>query len=247
MQKDQLRDIAESQMPEVTPEVVPDTYRWNVIDDLTPSGNLGIELGVAAGSFSAKMVASGKFARFWGVDMYADSHNTAEYKAALRLVGLDQNYHLLRMTFDQAIDLFPDGYFDFIYVDGYAHTGEEGGRTLLNWYAKLKPGGIMAGDDYDVKSWPLVVWAVHDLVQQLGLHLKITDKAGDVTYNRYRSWFFIKPQRVDNVVALSGNATLMQLGDAEKQRRAEATKAKMHARKHNRKAAQSIDTPPPGN
>ena len=134
MEKGLLRDIAESQMPDVTPEIVVGSYRWNVIDGLSGDKNLGIELGVAAGSFSAKMVASGKFARFWGVDMYADSHNTNEYKAALRLVGLDQNYHLLRMTFDQAIDLFPDGHFDFIYVDGYAHTGEEGGRTLLNWY-----------------------------------------------------------------------------------------------------------------
>ncbi|MDZ4308928.1 MAG: class I SAM-dependent methyltransferase, partial [Cypionkella sp.] len=217
MQKDQLREIAERQMPAVVPELVPGTFRWNVIDDLPALGNLGIELGVAAGSFSAKMVASGKFARFWGVDMYADSHNTAEYKSALRLVGLEQNYHLLRMTFDQAIDLFPDNYFDFIYIDGYAHTGEEGGRTLLNWYAKLKPGGIMAGDDYDLQSWPLVVWAVHDLVQQLGLHLKITDKTADATYSRFQSWFFSKPTQ-SAPVALAANAALIALGDAEKQR-----------------------------
>lgn len=243
MQKGLLRDIAESQMPDVTAEVVPGSFRWNVIDGLSGDQNRGIELGVAAGSFSARMVASGKFARFWGVDMYADSHNTNEYKAALRLVGLEQNYHLLRMTFDQAIDLFPDGYFDFIYVDGYAHTGEEGGRTLLNWYAKLKPGGIMAGDDYDLHSWPLVVWAVHDLVHQLGLHLKITDQTGDATYNRYRSWFFVRPAHI-SPLALARNEALMQLGDLEKQRRAAETKAKMLARRQNRKA-RTTDTPPP--
>ncbi|MDZ4391589.1 class I SAM-dependent methyltransferase [Cypionkella sp.] len=246
MQKDQLREIAERQMPAVVPELVPSTFRWNVIDDLPALGNRGIELGVAAGSFSARMVASGKFARFWGVDMYADSHNTAEYKSALRLVGLEQNYHLLRMTFDQAIDLFPDNYFDFIYIDGYAHTGEEGGRTLLNWYAKLKPGGIMAGDDYDLQSWPLVVWAVHDLVQQLGLHLKITDKTADATYSRFQSWFFSKPTQ-SAPVALAANAALIALGDAEKQRRAEDTKAKLLARKLSRKAARLTDTPPSGN
>ena len=246
MHKDQLREIAASQMPEVTPELVYGSSRWNVIDDLPVLGNLGIELGVAAGSFSAKMMASGKFARFWGVDMYADSHNIHEYKIALRLVGLEQNYHLLRMTFDQAIDLFPDSYFDFIYVDGYAHTGEEGGRTLLHWYAKLKPGGIMAGDDYDLHSWPLVVWAVHDLVQQLGLHLKITEQTADVTYNRYQSWFFTKPGET-KPLTLAANATLMELGDAEKQRRAVETKAKMLARKQNRKAARLTDSPPSGN
>jgi SAM-dependent methyltransferase len=235
MPNNPLREIAEREMPDLLPEVVPGTYRWNVIDDLPDSGNLGIELGVAAGSFSARMVGSGKFARFWGVDMYADNHNINEYKTALQTVGMDQNYHLLRMTFDQAIDLFPDNHFDFIYVDGYAHTGEEGGRTLLNWYAKLKPGGIMAGDDYDRAAWPLVVWAVHDVVLQLGLHLRVTAHTVDATYNRFPSWFFRKPLTAAPV-ALSGNSTLMQLGDAEKQRVAAETKAKMEAARKARKA-----------
>ncbi len=115
-----------------------------MINDLPATDNLGIELGVPAGALSARMVASGKFARFWGVDLYADNHNINEYKTALRLIGLGQNYHLLRMTFDKAIDLFPNCHFDFAYVDCCTRTSEEGGRTLLNWYARLKPGRIMA-------------------------------------------------------------------------------------------------------
>lgn len=43
----------------------------------------------------------------------------------------------------------------FIYVDGYAHTGEDRGKTLFDWYPKLKIGGLMAGDDYH-DDWPLV-------------------------------------------------------------------------------------------
>lgn len=233
MREDDLRNIAKAKMPEITPEVVTGSFRWNVIDDLTGTNNLGIELGVAAGSFSAKMVESGKFARFFGVDMYADSHNINEYKNALRLVGLDQNYHLLRMTFDQAIDLFPDAHFDFIYVDGYAHTGEEGGRTLLNWYAKLKPGGIMAGDDYDATRWPLVVWAVHNLVSQLGLALKVTDKTVGETYNRFRSWFVIKPLQTTDI-ALHTDEALLKLGDEEKQRRIDEAKSIRDARRAKR-------------
>jgi SAM-dependent methyltransferase len=235
MEKNPLREIADREMPDVVPYVVPGSYRWNVIDDLPATGNLGIELGVAAGSFSARMVQSGKFRRFWGVDMYADAHNTDEYKAALRTVGLDKDYHLLRMTFDQALDLFPDAYFDFIYVDGYAHTGEEGGRTLVQWYAKLKPGGIMAGDDYDRAAWPLVVWAVHDLVLQLGLQLKVTAHVMDTAYNRFPSWFIRKPAQA-TPVALTGNSTLMQLGDAEKRRRAEEARAKLLAQREKRRA-----------
>jgi hypothetical protein len=233
MFKDLLRDMAQSQTPDVPVEIIPNTNRWNVIDSLTGRENIGIELGVAAGSFSARMVQSGKFHQFFGVDVYGDTHDITEYKKALRAVGLRSNYHLLRMTFDDALDLFPDNFFDFIYVDGYAHTGEEGGRTLIDWYAKLKPGGVMAGDDYDAQRWPLVVWAVHHLVAQLGLSLKVTDQVQDAAYNKFRSWFFTKPVDVA-AVSLTASPELVNLGDMEKAAKAEERKKRQAARKAQR-------------
>ncbi|MEZ5798835.1 MAG: methyltransferase domain-containing protein [Paracoccaceae bacterium] len=129
-----LRRRLRKLIPPAEVRLLPGTDRFDVVAPLPPAGNIGIELGVAAGSFSSRMVQSGRFAQFYGVDVYGDGHNTAEYKKALLAVGLWSDYRLLRMTFDQALDLFPDGYFDFIYCDGYAHTGEEGGRTLADWF-----------------------------------------------------------------------------------------------------------------
>lgn len=40
-------------------------------------GQVGLELGVAGGESSRRMVASGRFALFFGVDMYADTHDVA--------------------------------------------------------------------------------------------------------------------------------------------------------------------------
>ena len=100
-------------------------------------GMLGVELGVAAGEFSRRMVRSGIFAHCFGVDVYADHHDTDEYKKALRAIGLESPYKLLRMSFDDALDLFPDGGVDFVYVDGYAHTGEDGGGTIYRWHDKV--------------------------------------------------------------------------------------------------------------
>lgn len=138
------------------------------------------------------MVDSGKFSNFYGVDMYADTHDTEEYKSALLAIGIEKNYKLLRMTFDDAIDLFEDNFFDFIYIDGFAHTGEEGGKTLNKWYKKLKVGGVFAGDDYHA-DWPLVVWAVNNFAKQIKATLKITDKTDkDVAFCGYPSWFLIK-------------------------------------------------------
>jgi hypothetical protein len=168
--------------------------RHDVVSLLEGSENVGIELGVAEGIYSKRMIDSGKFARFYGVDVYGDSHDTKEYCKALQYVGFQNpDYTLLRMDFDSALGLFEDCYFDFIYVDGFAHTGEEGGKTLIDWIEKLKIGGILAGDDYH-KDWPLVKWAVNDLVKQLGCKLYVTSGKEAVAYSQYPTWFIIKSE-----------------------------------------------------
>ena len=60
MYKDLLRDIAESQMPAIPVDILAGTERFDVINSLPDQKNVGIELGVAGGSFSARMVHSGR-------------------------------------------------------------------------------------------------------------------------------------------------------------------------------------------
>lgn len=152
----------------------------------------GVELGVAAGGFSARMVQSGRFAMFFGVDMYADTHDVAQYKEALRNVGLDAPYKLLRMTFAEALDLFEDESLDFIYIDGYAHTGQEGGETIWDWARKVRVGGLIAGDDYH-PDWPLVMQAVEAFAAETGFELCATTEVDRGSrYDDYPSWAMIK-------------------------------------------------------
>jgi hypothetical protein len=136
------------------------------------------------------------------------------------------------MSFDQAAPLFAEHSLDFIYVDGFAHTGCEGGRTLADWYPKLRPGGIMAGDDYHREDWPLVVWAVHEAAAQLQVPIRVTDQVQDATYNRYPSWSFVRP--VDGPQMLRFSDELLAFGDAEKARIGALRKA---VRVERRKAA----------
>ena len=190
-------DYARKNTPDIPVTVIKGSKRHNVIDALHGAHHIGIELGVARGVFSKRMIDSGKFKKFFGVDAYGDGdiHNTDEYKTALQTVGLDQNYSLLRMTFEEALDLFPDHYFDFVYIDGFAHTGEEGGQTLYDWFKKVKPGGIIAGDDYH-DDWPLVQWAVNDFAKNVGAQLNLTDITEDNAYSLYPSWFLTKPEGI---------------------------------------------------
>ncbi len=212
MNSNKTISMAEKEMPKIEAKKVPNSLREDVIKNLEASGNIGIELGVAAGDFSKKMVYSGKFRKFFGVDSYSDIHDVEEYKYALSNVGIERNYNLLRMNFDDAIDLFPDNYFDFIYVDGYAHTGEEGGETIVKWFKKLKVGGVYAGDDYH-EDWPLVKWAVNDFINHVGLELFITDITEDEGFSKYPSWFCIKNHNVKNITV---SPHLLRLSRSEK-------------------------------
>lgn len=205
-----LRKIPNTQ--KIIPEKIIGSNRYDVIEKLSGENNIGIELGVAKGDFSKKMIHTKKFKKFYGVDMYSDTHDIHEYKFALRNIGIEENYNLLRMTFDEAFDLFDDNFFDFIYIDGYAHTGEESGETILKWYKKCKVGGIIAGDDYH-DDWPLVKWAVNDFIKQSDLKLFITDKTEASGFSKYPSWFVVKE---NDQLEFTVNVDLKKLSDKEK-------------------------------
>ena len=215
MNKKSVRKEAVKNTPHVEIIKHQDWFRHDVISELVSKENIGIELGVAEGGFAKRMISSGKFRKFFGVDQYGDIHDTREYLNALKSLDFtNENYFLIRCDFSSALDLFEDNFFDFIYVDGFAHTGEEGGKTLIDWYPKLKTGGILAGDDYH-EDWPLVVWAVNDLAQQLQCEVNITTKVEHGNYNKYPSWF-IKKRRKGKSLFL--NQHLYKLAMREKAR-----------------------------
>lgn len=163
---------------------------------LLSTGAIGVELGVAEGRFSESLLKTGRFSHLYSIDMWSGDrgHDVVQYKSALqRLLPFRGQSTALRMTFDEAIDLFPNESFDFIYIDAYAHTGEEGGKIFRQWWPKLKPGGIMAGDDYS-SHWPLVVEAVDRFISDYHLELSVfsfTPFPG--ARSNYPNWIAKKP------------------------------------------------------
>jgi hypothetical protein len=53
---------------------------------------------------------------------------------------------LLRMVSAKAALLFPDEFFDFVYIDAL-HTYTMSKQDLIIWWPKVAPGGLFAGDD----------------------------------------------------------------------------------------------------
>ena len=56
--------------------------------------------------------------------------------------------YVLRGSFKEFVNIFNNNFFDFIYVDGLAHTGQLEGQTIRDWLPKIKPGGLFCGHDY---------------------------------------------------------------------------------------------------
>ena len=46
-----------------------------------------------------------------------------------------------------AVHLFEDDYFDFVYIDG-DHTYKSASQDIKEWWQKVRKGGILAGHDY---------------------------------------------------------------------------------------------------
>lgn len=153
----------------------------------------GVELGVAAGKFSAQILAAGQCERLWSIDRWNDHHDAKEYvRAARELVMQGRGRCIpLRMTFAEALPFFADGSLGFVYVDGYAHTGQDGGRTLEDWWPKLKPGGVFAGHDYHPR-WQPTKDAVDAFAARHGLTLSFTQEAPP---DGWPSWFTFKSQQ----------------------------------------------------
>jgi hypothetical protein len=89
------------------------------------------------------------------------------HASVVRHLGKRANVRIHRATSLIAVSQFPDNYFDWLYVDG---DHSYGGATadLVEYRRKLKPGGLIAGDDYarNPKGWmrDSVTRAVDDIL-----------------------------------------------------------------------------------
>ncbi len=161
---------------------------------LVPSDALGIELGVAKGEFAELVLEKYQGVTLIGVDSYSDHHNRSEYEAALqRLARFGDRHMMLRETFDEALERFGiEGCFDLVYIDGYAHTGQEDGKTLDDWWPKVRPGGIFAGDDYCSEYQPTMD-VVDAFMRDKALVVNVIPGTRTTIWSKHPTWWVRKP------------------------------------------------------
>lgn len=117
----------------------------------------GVEIGVAAGEFSKMILDANPETKLIGIDPYRaypeygdytlDQTFERLYTEMMKRVGDDPRFSLIRGMSGPVSDMFQDDSLDFVYIDGN-HSFKYVQMDMNSWWKKLKPGGIMAGDDY---------------------------------------------------------------------------------------------------
>jgi hypothetical protein len=118
---------------------------------------VGLEIGCDIGDTSNFLLDSNPTLSLTSVDPYTTyvdwngnhlSGREEMYQGVVRrMAGYSNRFKLIRATSDDAVELFEDNTFDIIFIDGL-HTYEQLKKDCVNYYSKLKFGGIFAGHDF---------------------------------------------------------------------------------------------------
>jgi methyltransferase family protein len=139
-----------------------------------PKGALCAEIGVWKGDFSERILEIARPARLHLIDpwravddkAYEGAHYGGElsggqaemdavYAGVLERFAGERKKGVVevhRLSSLEAAGLFREGELDFVYIDGN-HRYEFVKADLEAYASKVRPGGLLAGDDYGVEGW----------------------------------------------------------------------------------------------
>ncbi len=144
-----------------------------ILNELSTKDNLKIaEIGVYKGRGTAiwnvELINHNVNYEYCAIDNFEGSeehqawNDIPHYEDALtNLAPVQHKIKLIKSDSIEASKTYPNEYFDVIYIDA-AHDYESVKKDILAWLPKLKPGGVICGDDY-IAGWPGVIQAVDEI------------------------------------------------------------------------------------
>ena len=133
-------------------------HRQTLVELVKARGwRVGAELGVDKGILFGLLLSQCPDLHLTGVDVFPDlrrSHRVFDLAA-----GYSDRCEVLRMTTKDAAQLYPDGAFDFVFVDA-DHSYAAVKADIAKWAPKVRAGGWLGGHDYHPKKFKGVVDAV---------------------------------------------------------------------------------------
>jgi len=139
------------------PEVIRRFENLKPIIDIIPENAICVELGSHNGQSALAFIKSGRIKSIHCIDNWGEGYidpmynrmsqvKDAEYIFNERIKPFDNIIKVKRMTSDAA-DLFKNESIDFLYIDA-SHDYKSVKDDILNYYPKVKTGGIISGHDY---------------------------------------------------------------------------------------------------
>jgi len=121
---------------------------------------VAVEVGVFTGDFSAKNLEKWK-GQYYMVDAWAfrpndpkdknmndRAWNDANKEAATNITSFaSDRRHIVQALSQEGAKAFSDASIDWLYLDAL-HTHDALLKDLAAWYPKVRPGGLLTGDDY---------------------------------------------------------------------------------------------------
>lgn len=169
---------------------------WGLTDQISSLGEdiRGIEIGVAWGMNTCMLLdACPNITKLYGVDPYLSyqdwdrpvtqesaDYNYQQLEANLDLFG--NRFELIKLKSTEAKDQLPDGFFDFVFIDG-DHSFDAVLADIENYHVKVRAGGLVAGHDVGLQG-------VNLAIQSFCRNNRIPLNKVNIVENH--AWYFIK-------------------------------------------------------
>lgn len=166
-----------------------------LIENTIYAPKLGVEIGVAFGSNSYKLLKNFKELTLYSLDPYVKYSDTDSMSKLTEGENGDNLYNfvfnrlnnsygdrskLVRSDSSYLINNIEDNSLDFVFIDG-DHSYEGVKIDIENSFSKVKSGGLISGDDYGLI--PTVDLAVNEFCNKTNIKINVKDLV----------WWFIKP------------------------------------------------------
>jgi len=142
--------------------------RRSFLFKLIPKNSVGAEIGVWQGQFTNYLIEKVnpkmlhlidpwvwrkgfKRWKFKGEKIVDQMVVDKIYKFICNTYGVNSNVTVHRERSEVIYNIFPDEYFDWIYIDG-DHSFDSVYNDMKNYYPKVKTGGLIIGDDFRIRG-----------------------------------------------------------------------------------------------
>lgn len=163
---------------------------------------IAAEIGVFKGDFSATLLTS-NIHKLYSIDAWDVCYSSRErwqqnnlnavYKIAnKKLLAFKNRSEIIRTSSDIAATLFPNCFFDFVYIDA-SHDYQSIKNDIMLWWPKIKANGILSGHDYCERDKEKHLWGV---IQAVNEHVAAYNQDLFIlNEDKFPSWIVVKMNR----------------------------------------------------